>query len=44
VTGDRTAIFTTLAGRPVSVRYVQAMIKRYTARAGIAKSIHPREL
>lgn len=44
VAGDRTAIFTTLAGRPVSVRYVQAMVKRYAARAGITKSVHPHTL
>jgi len=44
VTGDRTAIFTTLAGRPVSVRYVQAMVKRYAARAGITKGVHPHTL
>ena len=44
VAGERTAIFTTLAGKPVSVRYVQAAVKRYTARAGITKGVHPHTL
>jgi integrase/recombinase XerD len=44
VAGERAAIFTTLAGKPVSVRYVQAAVKRYTARAGITKSVPPHAL
>jgi len=44
VAGARAEIFTTLAGEPVSVRYIQAMVKRYTARAGITKSVHPHTL
>jgi len=34
-------VFTTLAGSPVSGRYVQQMVKRYAARAGIEKRVHP---
>lgn len=37
-------IFTTLQGKPVSGRYVQQMVKRYAARAGIDKHIHPHTL
>lgn len=44
VAGEKAEIFTTLAGTPISVRYVQAMVKRYTARAGITKSVHPHTL
>lgn len=42
--GARAEIFTTLDGNPVSVRYVQAMVKRHAARAGITKSVHPHTL
>jgi site-specific recombinase XerD len=44
VAGDHEHVFTTLEGKPVSPRYVQAMVKRYAARAGIAKDIHPHTL
>jgi integrase/recombinase XerD len=44
VAGDHEHIFTTLEGKPVSPRYVQAMVKRYATRAGIAKDIHPHTL
>ena len=37
-------VFTTLAGKPVSGRYVQQMVKRYAVRAGIEKDIHPHSL
>jgi len=37
-------VFTTLAGRPISGRYVQQMVKRYAARAGIEKDVHPHTL
>jgi len=37
-------IFTTMKGKPVSSRYVQQMVKRYTARAGIEKDVHPHTL
>ncbi len=37
-------VFTTLQGNPVSGRYVQQMVKRYAARAGIEKDIHPHTL
>lgn len=41
VAGNPAAVFTTLDGKPVSNRYVQAMLKRYAAKAGIARSVHP---
>lgn len=41
VVGKPSAVFTTLEGKPVSNRYVQAMLKRYAAKAGIARSVHP---
>jgi len=44
VAGDHEHVFTTLEGNPVSPRYVQAMVKRYAARAGIEKDIHPHTL
>jgi len=44
VQGERTYIFTTLAGKPVSPRYVQYMVKRCKAKAGITKDIHPHSL
>jgi len=34
-------VFTTLQGRPLGHRYVQRMIKRYAAKAGIEKDISP---
>ena len=34
-------VFTTLAGSPISGRYVQQMVKRCAARAGINKNVHP---
>jgi len=34
-------IFTTLAGRTVSGRYVQQMVKRCAVKAGIEKRVHP---
>jgi site-specific recombinase XerD len=37
-------VFTTLDGKPVSPRYVQAMVTRYTRKAGIEKAIHPHSL
>jgi len=37
-------IFTTMKGKPVSSRYVQQMVKRYTTRAGIEKNVHPHTL
>ena len=44
VNGNPEHVFTTLAGKPVSPRYVQQMVKRYAAKAGIQKSIHPHTL
>jgi len=37
-------VFTTLEGKPVSPRYVQQMVKRCAAKAGINKNIHPHTL
>ena len=34
-------VFTTLAGSPVSGRYVQQMVRRYAVKAGIEKRVHP---
>lgn len=39
--GSHEHVFTTLAGRPISSRYVQQMVERYAARAGIKKNVHP---
>ena len=44
VCGQCEHVFTTLTGRPVSPRYVQMMVKRYKAKAGITKDIHPHSL
>jgi len=44
VKGTPPHVFTTLAGRPVSPRYVQQAVKRYAAKAGIDKNIHPHTL
>ena len=41
VKGTSGHLFTTLAGKPVSPRYVEAMVKRYAAKAGIQKNVHP---
>jgi len=37
-------VFTTLQGRPLGHRYVQRMVKRYAAKAGIEKDISPHTL
>ena len=37
-------MFTTLEGKPVSPRYVQKMVARLAAKAGIEKSVHPHTL
>ncbi|MGB9757930.1 MAG: tyrosine-type recombinase/integrase [Candidatus Bipolaricaulaceae bacterium] len=37
-------VFTTLEGRPLQPRYVQAMVARYAAKAGIEKRVHPHTL
>lgn len=42
--GDHERVFTTLEGQPVSPRYVQQMVKRYSLRAGITKDVHPHTL
>ena len=34
-------MFTTLQGQPLGHRYVQRMVKRYTAKAGIDKDVSP---
>jgi integrase/recombinase XerD len=44
VAGSPEQVFTTLEGNPVSPRYVGAMVKRYAAKAGITKNIHPHTL
>jgi len=37
-------VFTTLQGKPLGHRYVQRMVKRYAAKAGIDKNISPHTL
>ncbi len=37
-------LFTTLKGRQIDSRYVRAMVKRYAAKAGIQKDVHPHSL
>ncbi|MCK4391628.1 tyrosine-type recombinase/integrase [Candidatus Bipolaricaulota bacterium] len=37
-------IFTTLQGKPLGHRYVQRMVKRYAAKAGIDKDVSPHTL
>ena len=37
-------LFTTLKGGPVQARYVRAMVKRYSKKAGIDKDVHPHTL
>jgi len=44
VQGSPAHVFTTLAGRPVSTRYVQQAVKRYAVKAGIEKDVHPHTL
>jgi len=39
--GDLENVFTTLDGKPLQRRYVQAMVERYGVRAGIEKHVHP---
>jgi integrase/recombinase XerD len=40
----KTYLFTTKEGEQLKVRYIQAMIKRYSVRAGINKNIYPHTL
>ena len=44
VAGNPDHVFTTMAGNPISGRYVQQMVKRYAAKAGIEKDVHPHTL
>lgn len=44
VTGKPATVFSTLDGEPLIPRYVQAMVKRYAAKAGIVKNVHPHTL
>jgi len=44
VQGDPAHVFTTLAGKALSHRYVQQMVKRLAVKAGIEKNIHPHTL
>jgi len=44
VTGNPAHVFTTLAGNAVSSRYVQKMVARLAAKAGIQKNVHPHTL
>ena len=44
VRGIPAHVFTTLAGRPISARYVQQMVKRLAVKAGIVKNVHPHTL
>ena len=37
-------VFTTLQGKPLGHRYVQRMVKRYAAKAGINKNVSPHTL
>jgi len=37
-------LFTTLKGLPLQSRYVRAMVKRYAAKAGVEKDVHPHTL
>lgn len=41
---SRAPLFCTLAGEPLSDRYVRAMVKRMAKRAGIQKRVHPHAL
>jgi site-specific recombinase XerD len=42
--GECEHVFTTLQGQPLGHRYVQRMVKRYAAKAGIDKDISPHTL
>jgi len=42
--GECEHVFTTLDGKPLGHRYVQRMVARYTAKAGIDKTITPHTL
>lgn len=44
VAGNPDHVFTTIAGNPISGRYVQQMVKRYADKAGIEKDVHPHTL
>ena len=44
VTGNPAHVFTTLAGKAVSPRYVQKMVARLAAKVGIEKNVHPHTL
>ena len=44
VPGSPGQVFTTLAGKRVSNRYVQQMVKRLARKAGIEKDVHPHML
>jgi len=44
VAGNSDHVFTTMAGNPISGRYVQQMVKRYATKAGIEKDITPHTL
>lgn len=44
VEGNPAHVFTTLAGKAVSPRYVQKMVKRLAVKAGIQKNVHPHTL
>ncbi len=38
---DSDVLFTTLKGDPVQTKYLRAMVKRLTKRAGLSKDVHP---
>ncbi len=42
--GQVEQVFSTIKGKPLSTRYVQAMVKRYRERAGLQKQITPHSL
>jgi len=42
--GTAKHVFTTLEGKPLDHRYVQRMVKRYAAKAAIAKNVSPHTL
>jgi len=44
IAGNSEHVFTTMAGNPISGRYVQQMVKRCAAKAGIEKDVHPHTL
>ena len=44
VAGNPDHVFTTMAGNSISGRYVQQMVKRCAAKAGIEKDVHPHTL